>query len=362
MNRLRVENLLVALSSHDLTGFIILPGPNLRYLTGVGLKSFERTAFLAGNHSAQLAMVVPKLDEEKITRLTNPPKAFAYTDTEGPNSAVQQCLQYLRLESGMVGLEASVPWRFIDALQTNSGLGFMDISPILSELRIVKDARELESLRKASQLLETAMRAVIYSIQSGMTEDEVSARIVYEGRKLGAEEIPFCAVQSGANSAIPHFEHSSKRIERGDAVVIDVGAVVEGYYADITRTVFVGEYSQKQREVYETVRKAQTNAIVKSGPGVAAQDIDRAARQIIDRAGFGKFFVHRTGHGLGLDVHEPPFIREGNQELVHPGMVFTVEPGIYLPGEFGIRIEDNIVINDTRNENLTTLPKEPTVV
>ncbi len=361
MHRNRLDEFTVKIGREGLTGFLIAPGPNLRYLTSLNLKAFERLAILARNSEGRLGIVAPKLDEGKIRALPEPPEPYLYTDTDGPNAAVRSCLESLGLRNCMVGVESGLPWSTVELLRDQAGLGFADITGILAGLRCIKDPGEIDSLRKASTVLQDALRAVIYDIEPGMSESEVAARIEYEARKLGAEGVPFGAVQSGMNSAIPHFEYSGKKIEDGDIVVVDVGCVVEGYHADITRTIIVGKPSEKQRRIYEIVKEAQTAAINKCAPGIVVEDVDRAARSIIAREGFGEFFVHRTGHGLGLEVHEEPYIKEGNKEKLLPGMALTVEPGIYLPGEFGVRIEDNIIVTQDGIENLTTLSKELTV-
>ena len=176
-------------------------------------------------------------------------------------------------------------------------------------------------------------------------------------QKLEPDEPPL--VQSGPNSAIPHSTISPRVLQKGDMIVVDSSCPnIEGYYADFTRTFVLGKPNEKQKEVYEVVKRAEAAGVEESESRKSAQEVDRKTRSIIAKAGYGKYFVHRTGHGLGLEVHEAPYIREGNLENMENGIVFTVEPGIYLPGKFGVRIEDNVVIENGKAKNLTTLSHE----
>ena len=191
-------------------------------------------------------------------------------------------------------------------------------------------------------------------LKPGKTEIEASFEMKKALTDLGETEIDFCGVQSGPNSAIPHSSTSNRSMTSGDMVVVDISCTDEsGYYADFTRTYSLGKASELQKKVYDVVKEAQSLGVMTSRPNIAAKAVDSVTRTVIEKAGYGEYFVHRTGHGLGLEVHEAPWINDSNSSRLRSGMVFTVEPGIYLPGKFGVRIEDNVVLTPSGNENLT---------
>jgi len=233
----------------------------------------------------------------------------------------------------------------------------------LAELRLRKDEGALTSLREAIAISERALQATIEGIRPGMTEREIAGRLIIEQLKLGGGKHLFePIVLSGPNSALPHGEPGDRRVAEHEPLLFDYGTSVRGYTSDITRTFCVGEPSKRMAEVYEVVKAANEAGRAAAGPGVVAQDVDRATRKVIENAGYGPYFTHRTGHGLGLEVHEGPNMVEGNMLLLEPGMVFTIEPGIYFPGEFGVRIEDNVVITPHGAESLTTFSRELTTI
>ena len=196
----------------------------------------------------------------------------------------------------------------------------------------------------------------------GRREMDVAADLDRLLHEHGHDRVDFTIVGSGPNSASPHHHSGDRVIAPGDAVVMDFGGVANGYYSDITRTVFVGEPTEEQRRVYDTVRAAQQAAFEAVRPDVPAHEVDRAARTVIEDAGFGEFFVHRTGHGIGIEIHEPPYIVEGNETPLQPGMTFSDEPGIYLPGKFGVRIEDQLVVTDDGAQRLNAAARDLVVV
>nr|AAN04035.1 proline dipeptidase [Geobacillus stearothermophilus] len=222
-----------------------------------------------------------------------------------------------------------------------------------------KDDQEIELFKKAVQIVEESLEATLPYIKPGAVELEIAAQLEYEMRKRGSEGIPFgTIVASGYRSALPHGRASNKVINSGELVVLDFGSIYRGYVADITRTVAVGEITDELKEIYEVVREAQQAAIDIIKPGITAHEVDETARKIIREKGYGNYFTHRTGHGIGLSGHEAPYIMQNNQLVLKPGMAFTVEPGIYLPGKGGVRIEDNIVITENGFINLMSYHKD----
>ncbi|HEX7880459.1 MAG TPA: aminopeptidase P family protein, partial [Candidatus Eisenbacteria bacterium] len=227
----------------------------------------------------------------------------------------------------------------------------VDAGPLLDRMRSMKSVEEIDRIRRAGDLAEAAVHVARLHLREGMSELEAAEILIDAVKTEDGFHEPL--VQFGPNSAIPHATAGSRRLERGQMVLFDLSGVVGGYLSDITRMTTFGDATVEMKKVYDIVHEAQQAAIAVAGPGVACQEVDRAARQVITRAGYGEFFTHRTGHGLGLDIHEPPFLVEGNATPLEPGQVVTIEPGIYLPGKFGVRIEDDIVITADGAEVLT---------
>ena len=239
-------------------------------------------------------------------------------------------------------------------------VGIVEAEAALTPARIVKDAAEIAAHRRAVRVTEAALAETMADVQPGMTEREIAGRLTAALLLHGGESVPIDPhVQSGPNTALPHGATSDRRVESGDFLLLDFVTTVAGYYADITRTFVVGaEPTGEQRRVYETVLAANAAGRGAARPGVTGEELDAIVRRVIDAAGYGPHFIHRTGHGLGLEVHEEPQIVAGNRTPLAPGMVFTIEPGIYLPGWGGVRIEDDVVITETGCESLTIYPRE----
>jgi Xaa-Pro dipeptidase len=222
-----------------------------------------------------------------------------------------------------------------------------------------KDRDEIELMRQAVGFSEGALASTMHQVREGMTERQVAASLTIELFRAGGEALAFPpTVLAGPNAATPHAASGERQIEPGETIVVDCGVIVGGYAADITRTFVIGELEPDMAWIYEVVLMANAAAQAAVRPGVPAELVDQTARAVIEEAGYGEYFTHRTGHGLGLETHEPPFIVSGNREPLEPGMVFTIEPGIYLPGRGGVRIEDDIVVTDVGAEALTTYPRK----
>jgi Xaa-Pro aminopeptidase len=245
------------------------------------------------------------------------------------------------------------------ALQGASpGISFEAASPIIGRLRAVKDPDELGALRRAARGADETFRQICGMRFLGRREEEVAGDLADLLVAHGHTRADFTIVASGPNSASPHHEPSGRTILPRDAVVMDFGGEVGGYLSDTTRTVVVGEPPAGFGEVYALVQEAQDAAVRAVRPGVAAQEVDRAARRIIDDAGYGERFFHRTGHGIGLELHEPPYILDGNETILTPGMTFSIEPGVYLEGRFGVRIEDIVAVTADGVERLNRSTRE----
>jgi Xaa-Pro dipeptidase len=288
-------------------------------------------------------------------------RIFGWTDEEGYTGAFQQACAHLELTDYLLAVEAlhmrvlelELLKRYAPGLQTSHA------EPILMVLRAVKEAEEITALERAIEVAQRAMQRLLPKIKIGMTEKQVAALLTQYQLDEGAEAIAFGPIVStGPNAASPHALPSSRPLQEGDLLVIDWGCIVDGYPSDITRTFAVGNIDAESRKIYDTVKLSNEQGVLASAPGATGEDIDNAARDVIEDMGYGSYFIHRTGHGLGIEGHEPPFMMQGNLEALIPGNVFTVEPGIYIPDRLGVRIEDDIVITEDGFRCLTTFPRE----
>ncbi len=239
------------------------------------------------------------------------------------------------------------------------GTRLQGVSGIVEALRMIKDEAEIELLRRAVLLGSSLFKGVLRHVRPGTSELAVSAELEYAARRAGAESMSFeTIVAAGCRAALPHGRASSQPIPGNGFVVLDFGVILAGYCSDMTRTVHVGRPSPRARKMYDAVQEAQQAGLDAVGPGVGVSEVDRAARSVLRRAGFGSYFTHSTGHGVGLEIHEAPRLGKAQQEILRPGMVVTVEPGVYIPGLGGVRIEDMVAVTDTGREVLTPTPKE----
>jgi Xaa-Pro aminopeptidase len=251
----------------------------------------------------------------------------------------------------LLGLQAALP-------ETS----YASLTHALPMLRAVKDPHELGRLAAAGAAADETFKQILGVRFTGRAETEVAADLARLLKEHGHSQVDFTVVGSGPNGANPHHEAGDRTIAEGDMVVLDFGGLKFGYGSDTTRTVHVGEPSDEEREVHEIVRRAQQAGFEAVQPGVACEEIDRAARAVITEAGYGEYFIHRTGHGIGLTTHEPPYMVEGERQKLVPGMCFSIEPGIYLPGRFGVRIEDIVTVTPDGGRRLNNTPRDLAVV
>ncbi len=239
------------------------------------------------------------------------------------------------------------------------GLRLKNAPSLVEQARMVKDPNELERIRAAVKLGATLFDRALQVLRPGVKEADVAAEMEYAARRAGAEEMSFpTIIASGPRSALPHGRASSQAIAPGGFVVCDFGVILAGYCSDQTRTVWVGNASKEGRQAYEAVRDAQQSAIDAVRPGVSVGDVDSAARKVLRKAGLGRYFTHSTGHGVGLEIHEAPRVAAGQEQVLKPGMVITIEPGVYFPGKWGVRIEDMVAVTEDGGEVLTPTSKE----
>lgn len=255
--------------------------------------------------------------------------------------------------------ESTCTYQFYKTLSKLKGIELKPKDGLIEKSRAIKSEKEIDYIREAVRRAERAFLKIKPSIKEGVTERDIANLLEYEIKREGSQTLPFpVIVASGENSSMPHWRSSERRLKRGDFVIIDWGAEFEGYYSDMTRTFIIGEASEKQIEIYNIVNRAREVAINSIKAGVKAKEIDSEARNLIKQSGYAKNFGHGTGHGVGLDVHEFPRINTKSKEVISPGMVFTVEPGIYIEGFGGVRVEDMVFVGKDFFEVLTTLPRE----
>jgi Xaa-Pro aminopeptidase len=341
---------------------VLFPSTNLFYASGFREEAGERHLFLFVPREGSPAFVAPEMYDEQIRDASWVEDIRLWADGEDPTELVAELADEMDLRGGHLLVDDTM-WALFtqDLRETLPEATFGLASEVFEDLRMRKDETELDALRRAGELADRVSVEIreLGEEAVGMTETELADEIERRLADAGGEEVAFGTIAgSGPNGAKPHHRHGDREIRRGDPVVLDFGAYVDGYPGDQTRTVvFAGDPPEGYQQVHETVRDAQQAAVEAVEPGVPAEEIDRAARDVIEEAGYGDEFVHRTGHGVGLDVHESPYIVEGNETELEPGMVFSVEPGVYLEGEFGVRIEDLVVVTEEGCERLNDSPR-----
>ncbi|HUH98810.1 MAG TPA: Xaa-Pro peptidase family protein [Anaerolineales bacterium] len=363
----RFDKLDTALVQAGLDAVVINPGPTLTYLTGLKFHLMERPVVLLAAPGRDPVIVLPELEAPKVKLLPYPVNAFAYgEDPSGWEAVFRQAVQSLGLDGKKIGVEPR-QLRLLEFRHVRAGApeaDFPDASEALASLRLRKDPSEVAAMRRAVQAAQDALEGTIPWIKIGMTEIEIASELTIQMLRRGSEpEFPFPPIVSaGPNSANPHASPSHRRLQRGDLLVVDWGATVDGYISDLTRTFAVGELEPEFKKIAGIVLKANEAGRAAGRPGVPCANVDKAARAVIEQAGYGRYFTHRTGHGIGMEGHEEPYLRGDNLQMLYPGMAYTVEPGIYLPERGGVRIEDNVVVADDGVEVLSTMPRELRVV
>lgn len=352
----RARRLKDSLEEEGLKGVIVVPGPNMRYFTGVDSLLLERPFMLIVPAEGEAHLVAPALEAGPYGECPFPMKIHAWTDSEGSGGAVAKAVKGVGVR-GKWGVEGRLPFLFLDKVLKRASPKFRNAEPILQGLREVKDETEVELLKKSAKILSKSFGEFPGCLKEGMSELELAkaaSDVIYAN---GATKVDDMLVQSGPRAADPHCLPTARKIRRGESIIIDVGSVYEGYYADVTRTFCIGP-SAEVEEVYEQVLGAETSGIERADAGTPVGEVDGVARGVLKKAGLGKYFIHRTGHGLGLEVHEAPYIVEGGREKLASNMCFTVEPGVYLRGKLGVRIEDDVLIEGKKGRAITDTPKD----
>ena len=341
---------------------LVAPGPDLAYFTGyMPVAITERLTLLALQKGRAPTMITPSLERpdaegapsagtiELIDWVdgTDPFPAFArFLDPDG-SYAISDSAWALQL----LGLQGALP-----------SSKYVSMTGALPMLRAIKDADELERLAAAGAAADACFEEIVKVPLRRAAGERVAADLAALLTDHGHSQVDFTVVGSGPNGANPHHEAGDRTIQDGDMIVLDFGGLKDGYGSDTTRTIHVGEPTDEEREVFEIVRRAQQAGYEAVRPGVACQDIDRACRRVISDAGYGEQFLHRTGHGIGLTTHEPPYLVEGEEQPLEPGMCFSIEPGVYLAGRFGVRIEDIVTVTEDGGRRLNNTSREMRIV
>ena len=357
----RIERARQLLGENKLAALVITGGSTLVYFTGMRWWQSERLFALVIPASGNAFCVCPKFEEdrarEQISKgpLGDKAEVRTWEEDESPYKLVAGGLADRGISTGQIGIDETVPFVFSDGIaKAAPGVALVSGTPVTAGCRMIKSAHELELMRLAAKVSWAAYKAAYESIREGMTDHEFSALVGLAHRQLGFEG--GADVQTGIYSALPHGSLTPQKITEGTILLMDGGCKVEGYSSDISRTFVLGKPTDKMKRVFDIVHQAQTAAVKTARPGLACGDVDAAARKVITEAGFGpdyKYFSHRVGHGMGMDGHEWTYLVRGNTTKMQPNMVFSDEPGVYIRGEFGVRLEDDMVITENGAELMT---------
>jgi Xaa-Pro dipeptidase len=352
MKNFRLKSLIANMEKHSLEQIIVTSPAAIFYLTGKWIEPGERMLALYINNRGKSSLIINALfpiNEDLGVEL------YIYNDVEDPIAILSNIVENKKL-----GIDKNWPSHFlIKLMERKSTLIFVNGSPIIDEVRMIKDDEEIQLMREAAKVNSKVMGEVISLLSKDHDEKSVCKKLADIYEKNNTYSFSFHPlIAYGANAAEPHHESDNTILKSGDSIIIDIGGITNRYCSDMTRTIFYNDVSDEQKRVYNLVLEANLKAIESVIPGTRFCDIDRAARNIIEKGGYGKYFTHRTGHNIGIEVHEFPDVSAVNKMIVQKGMIFSIEPGIYLPGNFGVRIEDLVVVTDNGCEILSNYSKD----
>jgi len=358
----RIKRLQQYMERQQLDAMLITSPKHVYYLIGFATNPHERLLALLLPKGEQARLLVPALDYEAAQAASSVASIHTHQDTDNAYEILGQLLPPALTTLGVEKDDLNVN-RFEAIQGVASAARFVDIGRPLREMRAAKTSAEVASMKQAVRLVEEVLRAGVALVKPGVTEIELVAELEYQMKKLGAEGPSFdTMVLTGPKTALPHGSPDRRTVSDGEMIMFDLGVYAEGYASDITRTFAVGEVSEELKRIYDAVLQGNLRAIEAIRPGVSLGSLDRIARETIASAGYGPYFNHRLGHGLGMDVHEYPSVHGMNEDLTIEGMTFTVEPGVYVPGVGGVRIEDDVLVTASGVEVLTSFPKTFTTI
>ena len=362
----RLEHLQQILREQGLDAAALIPGPGFQYLTGSVHHVMERPIVLFVPAEGRPAIVIPSLEADFFASKGFDAMHFRWADAEGFDDAFAGALARLELLEGRIAVEGQY-MRFFESEAIGRqapDAQLIDGQELIAGIRLCKEPGEIELQRQAIRISEAALQHTIETLRVGMSERQVANILINQLSELGGHGLSFePLVLGGDNSSRPHGKiRDDVPLQSGDSLIFDFGTNIEGYPADITRTFFIGEASEESRAIYAAVLNANKVGRETARPGMACGELDEIVAQALHDSGYGEYILHRTGHGLGLDVHEAPWITRGNEALLEPGMVFTIEPGLYVPDVLGVRVEDNVVVTEDGIESLSSFPRELRII
>jgi Xaa-Pro aminopeptidase len=359
----RIANVLAQLPATGTDLVVLAPSDNLMYVCGFSPVADERMCMLLLGAQG-VAFVMPKLNAEQSAQHVPDIPFDTWADDEGPDAALGTALARVASGARRIAIDPHLRADHLIALQGRiaGNPQYVSAEEVLRPLREIKSEAELAVLARSAATADEAMLRALEACRAGASESEVASGAAAGFLESGADAVDFIIVASGPHGAMPHHHTGKRVLEQGDGVVIDLGGLLDGYSSDLTRNAFIGEPTAEYLEVHGIVEAAVQAALAAARPGATCGDVDAAARGVIDDAGYGEYFVHRTGHGLGISGHEPPWIMRGSSDVLREGMVFSIEPGIYLPDRFGVRLEE--IVHTTRDgcSRFSSLPRDLHVV
>lgn len=363
----RIARFQTSLKDSPLDAVALIPGKNLLYLTGMHFHLMERPVVVIFTADEAPLFILPELEQAKLGEASFDLTPYPYgEDVESRARAFSQACAAFQQPDLSLGVEPySMRFFELNLLKAACpGLDAVSADALLSGLRLLKQKDEIDAMQRAAQVAEHALLETLAFAKVGMTEKEFEAELTMQLFRAGSDsETAFSPiVASGPNSALPHATPTTRAFTPGDLIIVDWGARVDGYISDISRTFAVGDIDPELEKIHRLVQAANAAGREQVRPGNTCAAPDDAARAVIEEAGYGPYFMHRTGHGIGLDAHEPPYILAGNTRIQEPGMSFTVEPGVYLVGKGGVRVEDDMVVTNDGHLCLTSLPRELKVI
>ncbi|MFD1030392.1 M24 family metallopeptidase [Metaplanococcus flavidus] len=361
----RISNLQIYLKENRIDAAFITNPDNVFYFTGFKSNPHERLLGVMIFSEAEPFLICPQMEIPDAKAAGWNGDIVGHTDTENAMEILQHTAQKKVSSITTMAIEKShmIVERFDAINEFFSSPTTVGIDEKINAMRVIKDAAEMEILREAAALADYAIEVAAKTIKEGITEIEVMTEVELALKKRGVTHMSFdTTVLTGDHAASPHGKTGDRKLKKGDLVLFDLGVVHKGYCSDITRTLALGEPGEEQKKVYGIVLESELAALHAVKPGVTAAELDRISREVIERAGYGEYFTHRLGHGLGISVHEFPSLHGSNDMKMEQGMVFTIEPGIYVPGSVGVRIEDDLAVTADGVEVLTNYPKELQII
>ncbi len=350
------------LKARGLDALALNAGPSQTYFSGLHFHLMERPVVLLLSPGQAPVLVLPGFEKGKTDSLDYELRTVTYGEDPAQWQAAFDQVGKLLGDAKHIGVEG-LRLRFMELAYLQRalpGAEFEAAEDLLAQMRMHKDAAEVAAMQRAVEIAEAALKETITRVKIGMTEKQIAGELIQQLYANGSDpELPFAPiVAAGPNSANPHATVSDRQIAKGDLLLFDWGAAYDGYFSDLTRTFAIGEVSEELKRVYEIVKLANQQGCKAGKPGAPCSAVDDAAREVIEDSNYGQYFTHRTGHGLGMEPHEEPYMRAGNSLKLEPGMTYTVEPGIYLPRRGGVRIEDNVIITEDGAKTLSSFPRE----